>query len=129
MAADELPARELITLALEAISSRSAERLRPLLAEDVRVETGRATHRGIEAVLCWAEKSYQHLDRRYVISGFERSGSSYLVPGRAEYVWRDSGEVGDSTPAFLVFTIEEGRIALVSLQDDERAARDLLESL
>lgn len=129
MAVGELPARELITLALEAISSRSGERLRPLLSDDVRVETGRASYEGIEAVLRWAEKSYQHIDRRYVITGFEQAGDSYLVPGRAEYVWRDSGEVGDASPSYLVFTISEGRISLLSLHDDERSARDLIDSL
>ena len=67
MSAGGLPAEQLIALALEAISDREPERLRPLLDPSIRIVTGRRSHEGIDAATRWAAKRYQHLDRRYVL--------------------------------------------------------------
>ncbi len=122
----QLPVEELIDLALEAISDRAPERLRELLGEGVTIETGRSTHAGIDAALAWSQKGYEHLDRRYRRQAVERIERGYLVIARVEYVWRESGEVGDSAPIYLVFRIDQGLITGLALYDDEESARQRL---
>lgn len=121
-----LPDEELIALALEAISDRAPERLRPLLSPSVRIVTGRAAHEGIEAALEWAARGYQHLYRRFVLVELEPVGEGLLVRGRVEYVWIEGDEVGDTAPVFLAFRLEDGLLAGLSLHDAERPARAAL---
>jgi ketosteroid isomerase-like protein len=66
---------EILRLALEAISDRDADRLAALLAPDVTVRTGRASHEGADAVRAWARKGYDHLDRRYVLEAIDEVGA------------------------------------------------------
>lgn len=121
-----LPAQELIALAVEAISDSDPARLRPLLAPEVEVVTGRAIHRGPDAAATWSQKRYEHLDRRYVIDHVEPSGRGWLVSARVQYVWRESGEIGDSSPAFLAFEVDDSRITALSLHDERPQALDAL---
>jgi hypothetical protein len=122
----DLPPEEVIALALEAISDRAPGRLRPLLRPGARIVTGRAAHEGVEAALQWASKGYEHLDRRYVVVRTEPFGDGHLVRARVEYVWRESGEVGDSTPTFIAVKLEDGLVAGLSLHDSEERARAAL---
>ena len=115
---------EIVRLALEAISDKDAERLQPLLAPGVTIRTGRASHEGMDAALAWARKGYQHLDRRYVLAGLEPIGAAagagegaFLGEGRVEYVWRETGEVGDSKPLWFAIEVDVGAAL------DARAAR------
>lgn len=128
MSVADLPPGQLIALALEAISERASERLRPLLADDVVIVTGRSEHRGIEAALAWSQRSYEHIDRRYRISRLQARASGLLGTGRVEYVWRDSGEVGDSSPLFFGFQIRDGLLAMISLEDDLDGAQRSLDA-
>jgi len=119
----DLPPRQLIELALEAIGDRAPDRLRPLLAPEVRVVTGRTTHVGIEAVSTWASKGYENLDRRFALDALEPAGDGLLGSGRVEYVWRETGEVGDSTPIFFALRLSEtGRLSGLALHDDRESA-------
>lgn len=121
---------EIVRLALEAISDRDAERLQPLLAPGVTIRTGRASHEGMDAALAWARKGYEHLDRRYVLSGLEpvpgAPAGTFLGQGRVEYVWRETGDVGDAKPAFFAVVVEAALIALLELHDDADSARAAL---
>lgn len=123
MSVRDLPSEELIELALEAISEHSPERLRPLVDPEVKVVTERGVHQGAEAVLAWAAKSYENLNRRFAVDALEPVGAGLLGAGRVEYVWRDTGEVGDSTPIFLGLRLSEnGLLAGLSLHDERQAA-------
>lgn len=124
----ELPPRELVGLALEAIGDRDVERLRPLLSPRIRITTGRGVHEGIDAALGWAGKGYEYLDRRFTLEELVDFGPGMLGRGRVEYVWRHSGEVGDATPAFFTFTLSDGLLAGLTLHDDEDSARAALAS-
>jgi hypothetical protein len=117
---------EIVRLALEAISDRDPARLGPLLAPQVTIRTGRATHEGMDAALSWARKGYQHLDRRYVLTRLvplqAEGGGGFVGEGRVEYVWRESGEVGDSRPAFFAIELQGGLIVRLELHDDRGGA-------
>lgn len=126
MGAGALPPEQVVTLALEAISDHDGERLRPLLDPAVTIVTGRARHEGVDAAAAWASRRYQHLDRRYVLEGLSEQGSGMLGRGRVEYVWRDSGEIGDSTPIYFSFEVRGGRLRELGLHDEEADAQDAL---
>ncbi len=125
---------EIVRLALEAISDRDAERLRPLLAPGVSVHTGRGSHEGDDAVLAWARKGYEHLDRRWRLESLEpapgRGGEdgTLLGRGRVEYVWRESGEVGDTVPIFLLLRLDGQRLARLEVFDELEAALAALDA-
>jgi hypothetical protein len=121
-----LPAEQVVTLALEAISDHDGERLEPLLHPSVLIITGRSRHEGAAAASAWASRRYSHLDRRYALDELHPMGKGLLGQGRVEYVWRESGEVGDSTRIFFSFQIEDGRLRELGLHDHEDAARSAL---
>lgn len=122
-----LPPEELVGLALEAISDRSPDRLRPLLHPEIRVTNDRgATYAGPDGALEWAGKRYDHLDRRFVLVAVEPLGDGLLGAGRVEYVWREGGEVGDSAPAYFGFQLRDGLLIALSLHDTEQQARAAL---
>ena len=120
MGARDLPAGELIDLALEAIAEQAPERLRPLLSPEISIVTERGSHDGIEAALAWAAKGYEHLVRRFVVETLEPAGDGLLAGGRVEYVWREGRDVGDATPTFLALRLDDGLLSHFS-QHDTRA--------
>lgn len=122
MSGTTLPPADLVRLAFEAAAERATERLPPLLSPDVRIVTERGAHEGIDAVLAWAAKGYDHLDRRFVLERLEPRGEGYLGSGRVEYVWREGGEVGDSAPMFFAIRIADGLLAGLALHEDEAGA-------
>jgi hypothetical protein len=123
MSVRDLPAEELIELALEAIGEHSPERLRPLIDPEVRVVTERGIHEGADAVLAWAAKGYENLNRRFALDALDPIGTGLLGSGRVEYVWRDTGEVGDASPIFLALRLSgEGLLAGLSLHEERAGA-------
>jgi hypothetical protein len=122
---------EIVGLAFEAISDRDGDRLLPLLAPGVSIRTMRGSHEGADAVLAWIGKGYEHLDKRYVLEGLELeaapAGGPMLGSAKVEYVWRESGEVGDSTPIFVVIELAAGlllRLEFYESREEASAALD-----
>lgn len=115
-----------IRLLLEAVNDRDLARLRALVPPDFEIVTGRSVHSGAPAVLAWAGRAYDHLERRYAVDRIEPVGSGYLVLGRVQYVWRETGEVGDSSPIVFSFELAGGRLRRMSLHEDQAAARAAL---
>lgn len=115
-------ARSLAAEIVAAINSRDPERLHPLVDEGSEVVTGRSTHRGPDAIAAWARKEYDHLVRRYSVDEFRSRGSRVLALGAVEYVWRDEGEVADSSPIALDIELSGDRLGRLTLHDDTAAA-------
>ena len=67
-----------------------------LVHPEVKIRTERTLHRGREAAVDWAGKVFDHLIRRYVPVEIEETGAGVLVHAELQYVWRESGEVGDT---------------------------------
>jgi hypothetical protein len=74
--------------------------------------------RGIEEARAWAEPSYDHLDKRYEVDEIHLAGERVLAVGRVSYVWRDSGQVGDTSPVAIALDFEHGRLRRWRLFDD-----------
>ena len=119
---------ELATAVVTAINSRDPERLAALLHPEAEVRTGRSVRSGADEVLSWADKSYDHLDRRYAVAVIRTSGDRILLAGNVEYVWRESAVVGDSAPIALTMAFDGDLLRSMSVTDDPAAALDGFES-
>lgn len=114
--------------AIAAIDAGDPELIAAAFDPLAEVRTGRSVHRGIEAVIAWARKEYDHLERRYAIAATHTRGDEVLVIGAVEYVWREEGEVGDSAPIALRLEFAGDRVRRLTVEDDAEAALDAFES-
>jgi hypothetical protein len=88
-----------------------------LVHPEVEIETARTTHRGRDAAVEWTGKGFDHLDRRYVPTEIERTPSGVRVKAELQYVWRESGKIGNSTPVVIELGIRDGTISSWNLSD------------
>ena len=114
---------ELAMAVVAAINERDAVLLEPLLHPDVEVRTGRSVKSGTAAML-----AYDHLDRRYAVAVARAKGDRILMIGEVEYVWREEGHVGDSTPIALELTFDGDLLRSLRVEDDQVAALNAFES-
>ena len=119
---------ELAAKALAAIDSQDPELIEASFAAAAEVRTGRSVYRGLDGVIRWATKRYDHLDKRYAIAMTHTKGDAVLVLGDVEYVWREEGEVGDRAPIALLLEFEGGLVRSLTVADDPEAALDEFES-
>jgi hypothetical protein len=75
------------------------------------VHTARGTYRGRERAEEWAHKRYEHLERRFVIDRLDEKGDEVLARVRTQYVWRESGLVGDEEPTTIHLRFADGKLA------------------
>jgi hypothetical protein len=61
--------------------------------------------------MAWTGKVFDHLMRRYVPISIEPRPEGALVHAELQYVWRDSGEVGDSSRVGIELGVTEGLIS------------------
>jgi hypothetical protein len=94
-----------------------------LLHPQVEIHTARTVHRGREAAAAWAGKAFDHLERRYVPRQIERTAGGLRMHAWLQYVWRDTGEVGDSSPVVIDLGIRDGRISSWHLAEAPQQAR------
>lgn len=121
---------ELAAAVIAAVNSCDPERLSSLLHPDAEVLTGRSVRAGAAEVLAWADKSYDHLDRRYAVTAARTSDdcNRILLVGEVEYVWREGGEVGDSAPIALTLAFDGDLLRSLRVTDDPQTALDEFES-
>jgi ketosteroid isomerase-like protein len=95
---------------LEALGRGDVERFARVLHPEVEIHTARGVRRGPEAAREWASSRYEHLERRYEIEDMHVAGGDVLVDAQVQYVWRESGEIGDSSRVAVVMRFEDGRL-------------------
>ena len=66
--------------------------------------------------------SYDHLDRRYAIAAARTQGDEVLILGDVEHVWREGGELGDSSPIAMTLAFEGDLLRSLRVDDDPEAA-------
>lgn len=88
-----------------------------LVHPEVEIRTERTTHRGRDAAVAWAGKAYDHLIRRYEPLEVESRDRGVLVRAELQYVWRESGDVGDRTRVEIVLGVRDGLISSWELFD------------
>jgi hypothetical protein len=89
-----------------------------LVHPEVEIRTERTVHRGRVAATGWSGKVFDHLVRRYVPLEFERTETGLLVHAELQYVWRESGEVGDTSRVAIELGVREGLISSWYLLDE-----------
>jgi ketosteroid isomerase-like protein len=109
---------ELARRFLAALSVGDRAAVGELVHPEVEIRTERTVHRGRVAAMEWSGKVFDHLVRRYVPVEIEGTESGVLVHAELQYVWRDGGEVGDSSPVAIELGIRDGLISSWYLLDE-----------
>jgi hypothetical protein len=89
-----------------------------LVHPDVEIRTERRLHRGRVAAIEWAGKVFDHLVRRYLPVEIEETPTGVRVHAELQYVWRESGEIGDSSRVVIELGIRDGLISSWFLFDE-----------
>ena len=89
-----------------------------LVHPEVEIKTERTVHRGRQAAMDWSGKAFDHLVRRYVPVEIEETGSGVLVHAELQYVWREGGDVGDTSRVAIELGIRDGLISSWYLVDE-----------
>jgi ketosteroid isomerase-like protein len=105
---------------LAALSAGDRAAVGELVHPEIEIRTERTVHRGRTAAIEWAGKVFDHLVRRYEPIEIEHTESGVLVHADLQYVWRESGKVGDSSPVAIELGIRDGLISSWYLLDEPR---------
>ena len=89
-----------------------------LVHPEIEIKTERTVHHGRDAAVAWAGKEFDHLVRRYVPKEIEETSDGVIVHAELQYVWRDSGEVGDTSRVAIELGIRDGLISSWYLLDE-----------
>lgn len=89
-----------------------------LVHPEVEIRTERRVHQGRLAAMEWSGKVFDHLVRRYVPVEIEDTDEGVLVHAELQYVWRESGEVGDTSRVAIQLGIRDGLISSWYLIDE-----------
>jgi hypothetical protein len=89
-----------------------------LVHPEVEIRTERTVHRGRIAAIEWSGKTFDNLVRRYVPITIERTGDGVRVHAELQYVWRESGEVADSSRVAIELGIRDGLISSWVLHEE-----------
>jgi ketosteroid isomerase-like protein len=95
---------------LEALSLGDVPDFAAAVHPEVEIRTAKTTYLGPEAATDWARKRYEHLERHYVIDDLEEKGDDVVARVRTQYVWRESGLVGDEEPTVIDLTFKDGKL-------------------
>jgi ketosteroid isomerase-like protein len=112
------PSPALARRVLDALGRGDVDDFAALLHPDVEINTARGVRRGSDEAISWARSGYDHLDRRYEIEEMHVAGERVLVVAQVQYVWRESGEIGDSTPVAIAIDAENGKLRRWRVFDD-----------
>lgn len=89
-----------------------------LVHPDVEIRTDRTTHRGRDAAVAWAAKGFDHLSRRYLPIEVEEREHGLLVSADLQYVWTETGDVGDTTRVGIALGVRDGLVSSWELLED-----------
>ena len=109
---------ELARRFLAALSAADGAAVGELIHPQIEIRTERTLHHGRDAAVAWSGKAFDHLVRRYVPIEMEETEAGVVVHARLEYVWRESGEVGDTSRVAIELGIRDGLISSWHLVDE-----------
>jgi ketosteroid isomerase-like protein len=109
---------ELARRFLTALSECDREAVGELVHPEIEIRTERTVHRGREAAVAWAGKEFDHLVRSYLPVEIEVTDDGVVVHAELQYVWRESGVVGDSSRVAIELGIRDGLISSWYLVDE-----------
>ena len=89
-----------------------------LVHPEIEIKTERTVHHGRDAAVAWAGKEFDHLVRRYVPKEIEETSDGVIVHAELQYVWRDGGDVGDTSRVRIELGIRDRLISSWHLEDE-----------
>lgn len=119
MTGDAGPSSGLAREVLEALSRGDVDAFVAIVHPEVEIHSARGVRRGREQAAEWASRAYDHLERRYEVEEMHVAGERVLVLAQVQYVWRESGEVGDSAPVAVDLAFEQGKLRCWQLYEDQ----------
>jgi ketosteroid isomerase-like protein len=109
---------ELARQVLGALSNGDVQAFAELLHPELEIHTARGVRRGKDEAEEWAQKRYEHLERHYAIDELRVDGDDVLALVRTQYVWRESGLVGDEQPTVIELEFEDGKLVRWAFRED-----------
>lgn len=101
---------ELARQVLETLSLGDVSDFAAIVHPEIEIRTAKTTHLGPEAATEWAQKRYEHLERHFAIDRLEEQGDHVVARVRTQYVWRESGLVGNEEPAVIDLAFKDGKL-------------------
>jgi hypothetical protein len=95
---------------LEALSLGNVPDFAAILHPEIEIRTTQKTYLGPEAATEWARKRYEHLERHYAIDRLEEKRDHVVARVRTQYIWRESGLVGDEEPTVIDLGFRDGKL-------------------
>ena len=117
-------APELARRVLEALSHGDVHGFAELVHPEIEIRTARGVRRGVDEAEEWARKRYEHLERQYAIDRMEVHGDEVRAWVRTQYVWRESGLVGDEEPIAIELAFRDGKLVRWTYREDLAGAGD-----
>lgn len=90
-----------------------------LVHPEVQIHTERTTHHGRDAAVAWSQKTFDHIHRRYVPVAIAPGPGGVRVEAELQYVWNESGEVGDTSAVTIDLGIRDDLISSWELTEVE----------
>ena len=112
---------------LAALSAQDAEEFAELVDPQIEIHTQRGMRVGREEAIRWARRRFAHLERRYEVDEVRESGNTVVALVRVQYVWRESGKIGDEWMHGLALEFRDGKLRRWRLYDDPIEALEELE--
>ena len=109
---------ELARRFLAALSACDRVAVGDLVHPEVEIRTERTVYRGRRAAMEWSGKAFDHLTRRYEPIEIEETEAGVLVHAELRYIWREGGDVGDSSRVAIELGIRDGLISSWYLADE-----------
>jgi ketosteroid isomerase-like protein len=101
---------ELARQVLEALSHGDVPGFAAMLHPDVEIHTARGVYRGAGEAESWAHKKYEHLERHFALDTLDERRNEVVARVRTQYVWRESGLVGDEEPMTIHLGFADGKL-------------------
>jgi ketosteroid isomerase-like protein len=95
---------------LAVLSSGDLSGFAALVHPDIEIHTARGVHRGADEATEWAQKRYEHLERHYAIDRLDARDDEVVARVKTQYVWRESGLVGDEEPTVIDLAFTDGKL-------------------
>ena len=109
---------ELARQVLEALSHGDVPGFSELVHPNAEIHTARGVYTGSDEATEWARKKYEHLERHFAIDRLDAKGDKVEAQVRTQYVWRESGLVGDEEPCIIDLAFADGKLIRWELRED-----------
>ena len=109
---------ELARQVLTALSRGDVSAFAALVHPEIEIHTARGVYRGRDEAEEWAHKKYEHLQRHFAIDRLDARGDEVVARVRTQYVWRESGLVGDEEQAAIDLAFADGKLVRWAFREE-----------